>query len=114
MFVGLEIMRMQRRHLVECLAESMLNFFSNADALFEKVNVACLQIFRTIESFFLIWILLSKTWNQCLMNLQTDFFFDLSGNGFQNSICECLVDVALVVIDSNVGLVEMSYVPEHI
>lgn len=34
-FIGLEIMRMQGRHLVEGLAEGVLDLFLNADALFE-------------------------------------------------------------------------------
>lgn len=48
------------------------------------------------------------------MNLQTNFFFDLPGNWFQDPVGKCLVDVPLVIINSNIRLLKVSNIPKHL
>jgi hypothetical protein len=57
---------------------------------------------------------LGQTWNDGLMNLYSDFFFNFSADWLSDLISECLVDFFFVIIHSDIRLFQMSDVPEHV
>lgn len=56
---------------------------------------------------------MSKARNDGLMNLQSDFLLDFAADWLDDFVREGFVNVFFVVVDSNIGLLEMLDVPEH-
>jgi len=106
-------MRSHGRHLIKDLSKVNLDLFFDTNSLLEQVNLAHGNILVAVNQSFLVWIFLSQTRNDCLMNLQSNFFFDLPANWLDYLIAECLVDVFFVVVYCNIRLFKMLNIPQH-
>lgn len=114
MFIGLEVMWHQSRHLIENLTEIVPHFFSDAYLLLKQVKGTHHQILVTIERSRFPRVFLCQVWNDGLMNLHSNLLFNLSANRFDDLVTECLEDLFLIVLYCNIWFSEMLDVPKHI
>ena len=91
----------------------MAYFFLHRDTLFEKIHIAHVNVFVAIEGPGGEWILLAKFRDDGLVDLHSDFSFDLEANWLDDFLCESSVYLLFIVVDANVWLLKMSDVPEH-
>lgn len=92
----------------------MANFFFHTDLLFEKINIAHMDVFVAIKGPWCQWILLAKFWDDGLVDLHPDFSFNLEANWLDNFVSESSVYLFFIVVHTNIWLLKMPDVPEHL
>ena len=92
----------------------MLDLFFDRNLLFKKVEVTGHDHLYTIECLCFLRVLLCESRNNSLMNLNSNFLLDLSTDWLDNFVGKCSVYLSLVIVNSDVWLLQMLYVPKHI
>lgn len=91
----------------------MTNFFLHTDLLFKKIHIAHMNILIAIEGPRRQRILLAKFWDDGLVDLHSDFSFNLEANWLNDFVRESSIYLFFIVVHTNVWLLKMPDIPEH-
>lgn len=101
-------------HLVEDSAKIASYFFLDADLLLKEIDITHHEVLVTVKDTLFQGVFLCKTWDDCLMDLETNLFLDLATDWLYYFLRKGSVDLFLVVVDSDIWLLEMFNVPDHL
>jgi len=112
--VGLEVVRGNRRHLVKNAAQVPADFFFHAYLLLKEINVSHHSVFFAVKDGGFEGVILGQVGDNGLMNLEPDVFFDPPADRLDDLVLKALEYLFLIVVDGDVGSLEMLDVPKHL